>query len=77
MARDYVGRIGVLWRGNRDARNKPTAENNRLRPVFEALTSLNVAAAPVVSSEEMAEEVRDQLQQLDGVLVWVDPIVDG
>jgi len=77
MASDYIGRIGVLWRGNRDARDRTTAENNRLRPLFEAFADLRVAAEPVVYSDEMVDEVRDQLQQLDGVLVWVDPIVDG
>ncbi len=77
MASDYIGRIGVLWRGNRDARDSATAENNRLRPLFEALADLRVAAEPAVYSDEMADEVRDQLRQLDGVLVWVDPIVAG
>jgi hypothetical protein len=74
MASDH---LGILWRGNRDARNQATAENNRLRPVFEALAGLDVAAEPVVYSDEFVEEVRNQLQQLDGILVWVDPITDG
>lgn len=77
MASDYIGRIGVLWRGNREARNEATAENNRLHRVFEALADLNVAAEPAVYSDEIVEEVRDQLLQVDGVLVWVNPIVDG
>jgi hypothetical protein len=77
MTNDSVGRIGVLWRGDRDARNKATAENNRLRPLFEALAARKVAAEPVVFADEMVDEVRDQLRQLDGVLVWVDPIMDG
>ncbi len=77
MANDHLGRMGILWRGNREMRTRATAENNRLRLVFEALTRLDVGAEPVVYSDEFAEEVRDQLQQLDGVLVWVDPITDG
>jgi hypothetical protein len=77
MANNCIGRIGVLWRGDRDARNKATAENNRLRPVFEALAALKVAAEPVVFGDDMVDEVREQLLQLDGVLVWVDPIMGG
>ncbi len=77
MATDKVAKMALLWRGDREARTKATAENNALRRVFEALTELNVAAEPAVYSDEMAEEVRDQLLRLDGVLVWVDPISDG
>jgi len=77
MATDQIGKIALLWRGDRDARVKATATNNRLRPVFEALAAVNVAAEPAVYSDELVEEVRDQLLRLDGVMVWVDPISDG
>jgi hypothetical protein len=77
MTSNQIERIALLWRGDRDARAKSTAENNRLRPLFEALASLNVFAEPAVFSDEIVDEVRDQLLRLDGVLVWVDPISDG
>jgi hypothetical protein len=77
MATDRIGRIALLWRGDRDARAKAKPTNNRLSPVFEALAAVNVAAEPAVYSDEMVDEVRDQLLRLDGVLVWVDPISDG
>jgi hypothetical protein len=77
MATDSIGRVGLLWRGDRDAREKATTEDNRLRPVFEALATVNVAAQPVVFGDDMMDEVRHQLRQLDGVLVWVDPITAG
>jgi Domain of unknown function (DUF6815) len=77
MATDQIGRIALLWRGDRDARAKATPTNNRLSAVFEVLASLSVAAEPAVYSDEIVDEVRDQLLRLDGVLVWVDPISDG
>jgi hypothetical protein len=77
MATDSIGRIGILWRGDRDARIKATAEHNRLQPLFEALAAVKVAAEPVVFGDDMVDEVRDQLLALDGVLVWVDPIMGG
>ncbi len=77
MATDQIGRIALLWRGDRDARAKATPTNNRLSPVFEALAAVNVAAEPAVYSDEIVDEVRDQLLRVDGVLVWVDPISDG
>jgi hypothetical protein len=77
MVTDNIGKVALLWRGNRDARTKATSQNNALHRVFEALADLNVAAEPAVYSDETMEEVRDQLLLLDGVLVWVDPISDG
>jgi len=72
-----AARLGILWRGNREARDAATAENNRLSPLFAALAGLNVHAEPVVYAEEQTDEVRAQLLRLDGVLVWVDPISGG
>src|SRR6266481_848643 len=77
MATDRIGRIALLWRGDRDARAKAKTTNNRLSPLFEALAAVNVTAEPAVYSDEIADEVRDQLLRLDGVLVWVDPISEG
>lgn len=77
MATDRIGRIALLWRGDRDARAKAKTTNNRLSPLFEALAAVNVTAEPAVYSDEIVDEVRDQLLRLDGVLVWVDPISDG
>lgn len=77
MATNQIGRIALLWRGDRDARAKARPTNNRLSPVFEALAAVNVAAEPAVYSDEIVEEIHDQLLRLDGVLVWVDPISEG
>jgi hypothetical protein len=78
MAADHVGRVALLWRGERDAREEATlGKNDRLRPIFDALAGLGIAVQPAVECDEMVEEVRDQLLRLDGVLVWVDPIGGG
>jgi hypothetical protein len=50
MAPDQIGRIELLWRGDRDVRAKATTRNNRLSPMFEALASVNIAAEPAVYS---------------------------
>jgi len=42
--------------------------------VAAALAEVGVAAEAAVYSEEFADEVRDQLLGVDGVLVWVDPV---
>jgi len=45
--------------------------------MFAALSALGLRAEPVVYSDESVETVRDQLLDLDGVLVWVNPIEQG
>jgi len=72
-----TGKVAILWRGDAEAREKATANNNRFFRVFEELASLGIAAEPAVYSEEMTEDIRAQLRNVDGVLVWVDPIHDG
>ncbi len=73
---DVVGRVGLLWRGDSAARATRKAPS-RLQPIFDALAARNVSAEPVVFSEDIVDEAREQLLRLDGVLVWVDPITDG
>ena len=70
-------KIAILWRGDREAREAATPQNNRYHRIFEELAALGVAAEPAVFDEAFAEEVREQLLGVDGVLVWVDPISNG
>ena len=69
-------RIGVLWRGN-PAEPALSGEATRLRAIFRALTAQGAVAVPVIFADGVADQARDQLLALDGVLVWVDPIMDG
>jgi hypothetical protein len=70
-------RIAVLWRGDRKARRSATPQNNRYHRVFEELAALGIHAEPAVYADDIADEVREQLLAVDGVLVWVDPISEG
>jgi hypothetical protein len=70
-------RLALLRRGDREGRLTTTPQNSRLSQVFEALAALGVHAEPAIYAEDMAEEVREQLLNFDGVLVWVDPISQG
>jgi hypothetical protein len=74
MTEGKVGRLALLWRGDRQARSEATAHGSRFNRVFEALASLGIQAEPAVYADDMADEVRRQLLGCDGVLVWVDPI---
>jgi len=70
-------KIAVLWRGDAEARRTATPQSNRFHRVFEELAAIGVDAEPTVYDEEFADEVRQQLLVVDGVLVWVDPIHQG
>src|SRR4051794_6411541 len=65
-------RVGLLCRTEWD----PSGDT-RLRDVFGAFEEQGVTAEPVVYSDDAVERVRQQLLELDGVLVWVNPIEQG
>ena len=77
MAGEKVGKLALLWRGDRQARSEATAHNNRFAGVFKTLAALGIHTEPAVYADNWVDEIREQLLQLDGVLVWVDPISDG
>jgi hypothetical protein len=77
VAGDRPPRIGVLERGNPADRDREPPEEHRWYELLGALGSLGAVAELVVYSEEIADDVRKALLELDGVLVWVDPIAHG
>jgi hypothetical protein len=72
-----IGRVAILWRGDRALRETVTPNNNRYHRIFEELTEQNIDAQPVIYAEEFEEEVHARLLTLDGALVWVDPLSNG
>jgi hypothetical protein len=69
--------VALLWSGDRDARRNVVPSSSRLAGIFAALSAVGIEAEPAIYADEMADEVLEQVLRLDGVLVWVDPIVDG
>jgi hypothetical protein len=49
----------------------------KLHGVFAAFSELGVEPEPVIYSDDEVDAVRDRLHELDGVLVWVNPIEKG
>lgn len=77
MTDNPVGKVAILYPGDRETRQNATPENNRLALVFKALTNSGVMAEPAVYHDTFCGEVRDQLMGMDVVLVWMNPIQDG
>src|SRR3954447_19356126 len=68
--------IAILSRGDAVSRRDATPQNSRFVDVFKALAAVGVEAQPAIYDESFAEDVREQLLAVDGVLVWVNPIQD-
>src|SRR6516225_1697191 len=72
-----LGRIAILWRGDKAARRSASPATSRFKAVFAALADVGVDAEPVVYEDDVLDSVRAQLATFDGVLVWVNPIHEG
>ena len=70
-------RVAIVYSGDREARERATPENNRYSTVFEEFRRRGIAAEPAVYADDFADEVRRQLEGVDGVLVWIDPLQGG
>jgi hypothetical protein len=72
-------RVGLLWRAEWDqpAGEQVDVAHCKLHAMFAAFARLGVKTEPVVYTDDRVENVREQLQSLDGVLVWVNPIEQG
>jgi len=68
------GRVALLFRGDRAHQDGEAARSGRLGPVFRALEEEGIGTVPCVFSEDARDDVRHELREVDGVLVWVDPV---
>ena len=46
-----MGRVAVVWRGDREARRTAMPQNNRFHRVFEELGAIGIHAEPAVFDE--------------------------
>jgi hypothetical protein len=53
-------KIAILWRGDAEARQAATRQNNRFHRIFEELAAVGIDAEPAVYDEPFADEVREQ-----------------
>src|SRR5579862_5739469 len=72
-----VPRLAILYPGDRAARDRADPGESRFHDLFEAFRNANVAAEPAVYRDDFRDEVRRQLEQVHGVLVWHNPIEGG
>ncbi len=70
-------RVALVWAGSPSDRRNAKLEETRLAGVSSALQRVGIATEPAVYADSFADEVEAQLRRVDGVLVWVNPLVDG
>lgn len=71
-----VPRIALMWHGNREARDTARLEEHRLGPTAAAFRAEGLEPEAAVYNDDFADEVREQLLNVDAVQVWVNPITD-
>ncbi len=70
-------RVAIVFPADPEQRQNTRLEGSRFARTAAALAEQGVAvvAAPYIA--DAVEELRGQLMRVDGVLVWINPIVDG
>ena len=74
MRTNNVPRLAILYPGDRAARDRADPAESRFQDLFQAFRSADVATEPAVYRDDFRDEVRHQLEQVHGVLVWHNPI---
>jgi hypothetical protein len=77
MKSNGKSRLAILYPGSREARDRSDPSASRFAALFEAFRASDIAAEPAVYHDEFADEVQRQLDGVDGVLVWHNPIEGG
>jgi hypothetical protein len=70
-------RLGLMWRGDPADRTRPINHASRLVPLMTALRAERIEPLPVVYFDEEVDVARRQLEAVDGVMVWINPLADG
>ncbi|MFZ0854224.1 MAG: hypothetical protein WAO08_34115, partial [Hyphomicrobiaceae bacterium] len=70
-------RVAIVFPADAERRQKTRLEDSRFARTAAALAEKGIAVegAPYVADD--VERLREQLISVDGVLVWINPIVDG
>ena len=67
------GRVALVVRGDRCPTRRHDIQNSRLGHVDRALADVGLMAEPAIYGDDMADEFRDEILSVQGVLVWGGP----
>src|SRR5262245_29716897 len=66
-------RVALVFAGDPYNRATLKLEETRFGKIAKALRNVGLDVEAAVYADEVADDVREQLLRVDGVLVWVDP----
>jgi hypothetical protein len=69
-----IGRVALVFRGDQRLLDAATLDGTRLAPIVSALEAVGIEPRPCAFSEARLDDARHDLDGIDGVLVWVDPV---
>ena len=69
--------VAILYPGDRATRERSDPTASRFGPLFAALGAAGVRAEPAVYHDDFVDEVETQLERVQVVLVWHNPIEGG
>jgi len=67
-------RVAMLFAGEPTTGATLKLEETRLAHIARALRDVGLDVEPAIYADAVADEIREQLLRVDGVLVWVDPV---
>src|SRR5215471_20755872 len=67
-------RVAMMFAGDASIRATLKLEDTRFGDIAKALRNVGLDVEAAVYADAVADDVREQLLRLDGVLVWVDPV---
>ena len=70
-------RVAIVFPADPEQRQKTRLEESRFARTAAALAEKGIAAEGAPYVAEAVDELREQLMRVDGVLVWINPIVEG
>ena len=71
---EHKYRVAVMFAGDPSIRATVKLEETRLGNIAKALRNVGLDVEAASYADEVADEVREQLLGVDGVLVWIDPV---
>src|SRR5262245_36658437 len=70
-------RVAIVFPADPEQRQKTRLEDSRFARTAAALAEKGIAVEGAPYVADAAEQLREQLMRVNGVLVWINPIVDG
>jgi len=70
-------RVAIVFPADPERRQKTSLEDSRFARTAAALAEKGIAVEGAPYLADAVEDLREQLMRVDGVLVWINPIVDG